>query len=133
LEEDGRAGFFGVEFGKVLLSYGFAICLLNDIKLKQIHSNSYPERPSMASSDVDLAILRPTAASGHRGLGMVKEEDSISEKKIKFPLTQGELAAVFGILVGFGVAMLGIYVTMPDVDYQLLKLPHNVEELRSLT
>jgi hypothetical protein len=64
---------------------------------------------------------------------MMKEEDSSIERKFRFPLSQGELAAVCGIFVGFGVALLGIYLTMPDVDYQLLKLPHNVEELRSLT
>ncbi|KAG6554564.1 hypothetical protein Mapa_003943 [Marchantia paleacea] len=53
--------------------------------------------------------------------------------KIKFPLTQGELGAVVSVFSVFAMALSIIYLTMPTVDYQVLKLPHNVDEVRLLT
>lgn len=86
----------------------------------------------MASAEVELSTaLRPAGVGREHLLGVVKEGSN--ERKITFPLTQGELVAVLAVFSGFGVAMLSIYLTMPNVDYQVLKLPHNVDELRSLT
>ncbi|BFI25512.1 hypothetical protein MPTK2_1g21750 [Marchantia polymorpha subsp. ruderalis] len=53
--------------------------------------------------------------------------------KINFPLTQGELGAVVIVFSVFAMALSIIYLTMPTVDYQVLKLPHNVDEVRLLT
>ncbi|CAM6082904.1 unnamed protein product [Calypogeia fissa] len=86
----------------------------------------------MASAELELTTaLRPTVSREHL-LGLVKEDRS-ELKKTNFPLTQRELAAVAAVFIGFGVVMLSVYLTMPDVDYQILKVPHNVDELRSLT
>lgn len=55
------------------------------------------------------------------------------ESRSKFPLTSLELGAVIAIFSIFLLILLSIYLTMPSVDYNQLKLPGNVEELRLLT
>jgi hypothetical protein len=55
------------------------------------------------------------------------------ELRSKFPLTSLELGAVIAIFSVFLLILLSIYLTMPSVDYNQLKLPGNVDELRLLT
>jgi hypothetical protein len=55
------------------------------------------------------------------------------ESRSKFPLTSLELGAVIAIFFIFLLILLSIYLTMPSVDYNQLKLPGNVDELRLLT
>lgn len=55
------------------------------------------------------------------------------ESRSKFPLTSLELGAVIAIFSIFLLILLSIYLTMPSVDYNQLKLPGNVDELRLLT
>lgn len=55
------------------------------------------------------------------------------ESRSKFPLTSLELGAVIAIFSIFLLILLSIYLTMPSVDYNQLKLPSNVDELRLLT
>ncbi|KAL3634723.1 hypothetical protein CASFOL_021777 [Castilleja foliolosa] len=61
--------------------------------------------------------------------------DSPSEKKLKadkFPLSRWEFAAALGVFLVFSIGLLCIYLTMPAVEYEMLKLPRNLADLRLL-
>ncbi|XP_073131020.1 uncharacterized membrane protein At4g09580 [Henckelia pumila] len=50
----------------------------------------------------------------------------------KFPLTMWEVMAVSGVVLGFVLGLLGLYLTMPASDYSFLKLPRTLEDLQIL-
>lgn len=50
----------------------------------------------------------------------------------RFPLTRWEFVAALTIFMLFGIGLLSIYVTMPEAEYEILKLPHSIPELRLL-
>ncbi|KAK3041568.1 hypothetical protein RJ639_000702 [Escallonia herrerae] len=55
-----------------------------------------------------------------------------SSSSSKFPLTFWEVAAAGGVVLGFVVGLLGVYLTMPASDYSFLKLPRTLEDLQIL-
>ncbi|KVH88750.1 SNARE associated Golgi protein, partial [Cynara cardunculus var. scolymus] len=66
-------------------------------------------------------------------------DDNNGERKVKslalsskFPLTFWEMAGASGVVLGFAVSLLGIYLTLPDSDYSFLKLPRTLEDLHIL-
>ncbi|XP_058104028.1 uncharacterized membrane protein At4g09580-like [Magnolia sinica] len=50
----------------------------------------------------------------------------------KFPLTAWEVASASTVVLGFGLGLLCVYLTMPASDYSFLKLPHSLEDLQIL-
>lgn len=50
----------------------------------------------------------------------------------KFPLTFWEMAAASGVVLGFGVGLSCVYLTMPHSDYSFLKLPRNLNDIQTL-
>ncbi|KAK2994195.1 hypothetical protein RJ640_017815 [Escallonia rubra] len=57
---------------------------------------------------------------------------SSSSSSSKFPLTFWEVTAAGGVVLGFVVGLLGVYLTMPASDYSFLKLPRTLEDLQIL-
>ncbi|KZV37278.1 hypothetical protein F511_14682 [Dorcoceras hygrometricum] len=50
----------------------------------------------------------------------------------KFPLTVWEVMAISGVVLGFLLGLLGVYLTMPTSDYSFLKLPRTLQDLQVL-
>ncbi|GLJ54261.1 hypothetical protein SUGI_1164090 [Cryptomeria japonica] len=50
----------------------------------------------------------------------------------KFPLTRWEFVAALSIFILFSIGLLSIYLTMPSADYEFLKIPHSIADLRLL-
>lgn len=50
----------------------------------------------------------------------------------KFPLTVWEVTVASGVVLGFVVGLLGMYLTMPASDYSFLKLPRSLQDLQIL-
>lgn len=64
-----------------------------------------------------------------------KNVESPSEKKLRmerFPLSRWEFAAALGVFLIFSTGLLCIYLTMPAADYEMLKLPRTLADLRLL-
>ncbi|KVH95193.1 uncharacterized membrane protein At4g09580-like [Cynara cardunculus var. scolymus] len=53
-------------------------------------------------------------------------------KSFKFPLTIWEMMGASGVVFGFAVGFIGVYLSLPDSDYSFLKLPRTLEDLRLL-
>ncbi|WOK92732.1 hypothetical protein Cni_G01423 [Canna indica] len=49
-----------------------------------------------------------------------------------FPLSPREVAAAAAVLASFGLGLLGLYLSMPALDYGFLKLPRTLEDIRIL-
>nr|XP_043627484.1 uncharacterized membrane protein At4g09580-like [Erigeron canadensis] len=58
-------------------------------------------------------------------------ENSV-KKSSRFPLTIWEMVGAFCVVLGFGVGLLGVYLTLPDSDYSFLKLPRTLQDLHIL-
>ncbi|KAL3497863.1 hypothetical protein ACH5RR_040595 [Cinchona calisaya] len=52
--------------------------------------------------------------------------------KTKYPLKFWEVMAACGVVLGFLMGLLGVYLTMPASDYSFLKLPRTLEDLQIL-
>ncbi|EYU33436.1 hypothetical protein ABFS82_05G070800 [Erythranthe guttata] len=50
----------------------------------------------------------------------------------KFPLTAWEVAVASGVVLGFLLGLVGVYLTMPASDYGFLKLPRSLQDLQIL-
>ncbi|KAL0360107.1 UNVERIFIED_CONTAM: putative membrane protein [Sesamum radiatum] len=64
-----------------------------------------------------------------------KNAESPTGKKYKaekFPLSRWEFVAAFGVFLVFSTGLFCIYLTMPAAEYQMLKLPRNLADLRLL-
>ncbi|KAL0326310.1 UNVERIFIED_CONTAM: putative membrane protein [Sesamum radiatum] len=64
-----------------------------------------------------------------------KNPESPTGKKYKaekFPLSRWEVVAAFGVFLVFSTGLFCIYLTMPAAEYQMLKLPRNLADLRLL-
>lgn len=64
-----------------------------------------------------------------------KNDESPSGKKSKperFPLSRCEFAAALGVFLVFSTGLLWIYLTMPAAEYEMLKLPRTLGDLRLL-
>lgn len=62
------------------------------------------------------------------------EENLVTNEKSssKFPLTMWEISAASGVVIAYGLGLLGVYLTMPSSDYSFLKLPRTLEDLQIL-
>lgn len=72
---------------------------------------------------------------GVRDEEKLKEDDSPTAKKPKFerfPLTKWELAAALGIFLVCATGLVCVYLTMPSAEYQSVKLPRTLSDLRVL-
>ncbi|KAK3029892.1 hypothetical protein RJ639_038515 [Escallonia herrerae] len=63
---------------------------------------------------------------------VVGSTSSSSSSSSKFQLTFWEVTAAGGVVLGFMVGLLGVYLTMPASDYSFLKLPRTLEDLQIL-
>lgn len=64
-----------------------------------------------------------------------KNAESPTGKKSKverFPLSRCEFAAALGTFLLFSTGLLCIYLTMPAAEYEMLKLPRTLGDLRLL-
>lgn len=52
--------------------------------------------------------------------------------KVKYPLTFWEVMVASGVVLGFLMGLVGVYMTMPASDYSFLKLPRTLEDLQIL-
>ncbi|KAL2233076.1 UNVERIFIED_CONTAM: putative membrane protein [Sesamum indicum] len=50
----------------------------------------------------------------------------------KFPLTVWEVTVASGVVLGFVLGLVGLYLTMPASDYSFLKLPRSLQDLQIL-
>lgn len=55
-----------------------------------------------------------------------------ARKTSKFPLSSLEVAGACTVVLGFGLGLLCVYLTMPESDYSFLKLPRTLKDLRIL-
>ncbi|KAL5973882.1 hypothetical protein ACLOJK_030541 [Asimina triloba] len=55
-----------------------------------------------------------------------------SKSGSKFPLTALEVAAAATVVLGFGMGLSCVYLTMPASDYSFLKLPRSLEDIQIL-
>lgn len=72
---------------------------------------------------------------GVRDEEKMKEDDSPTSKKPKFerfPLTKWELATALGIFLVCSTGLVCVYLTMPSAEYQSIKLPRTLSDLRVL-
>lgn len=72
---------------------------------------------------------------GVRDEEKLKEDDSPTAKKPKFerfPLTRWELAAALAIFLVCSTGLVCVYLTMPAAEYQSVKLPRTLSDLRVL-
>ncbi|KAI3453388.1 hypothetical protein Pfo_010051 [Paulownia fortunei] len=53
-------------------------------------------------------------------------------KSGKFPLTVWEVTVASGVVLGFVLGLVGVYLTMPASDYSFLKLPRSLQDLQIL-
>lgn len=64
-----------------------------------------------------------------------KNSESPSGKKSKadrFPFSRWEFAAALGVFLVFSTGLICIYFTMPAAEYEMLKLPRTLADLRLL-
>ncbi|KAL2653411.1 hypothetical protein R1flu_021539 [Riccia fluitans] len=85
----------------------------------------------MTTFESSFGLLGEEAEQNRRTGTEGEQDDEVNE--IRFPLTRLEVGAVFCVFIAFAAALSVVYMTMPTVDYQVLKLPHNVDEVRLLT
>lgn len=65
----------------------------------------------------------------------VKHAESPTGKTFKadrFPLSRWEFVAAVGVFLVFSTGLLSVYLTMPKAQYQMLKLPRTLADLRLL-
>ncbi|KAK9052833.1 hypothetical protein SSX86_029463 [Deinandra increscens subsp. villosa] len=74
--------------------------------------------------DVDL--------SSHSDPSSLRSNGDNREIEAKFPLTFWETAGAFGVILGFAIVLVGMYLSLPDSDYSFLKFPRTLEDLRVL-
>ncbi|GFQ06606.1 uncharacterized membrane protein at4g09580 [Phtheirospermum japonicum] len=56
----------------------------------------------------------------------------IRSKSAKFPLSVWEVTVASGVVLGFLLGLVGVYLTMPASDYSFLKLPRSLQDLQIL-
>ena len=64
----------------------------------------------------------------------LKEENSTAKKAKfeRFPLSKWEVAAAFGIFLVCSTGLVCVYMTMPSAEYQSVKIPRTLSDLRML-
>lgn len=77
----------------------------------------------MNSSSTGIQQIPPNQGRGGK----------VSMRMSELPLTMFETIVALCIFGTFAIALLGIYLSMPRIDHNLLKLPRTVSELRILT
>ncbi|KAL2545412.1 SNARE associated Golgi protein family [Forsythia ovata] len=77
---------------------------------------------------MDAKVASLNDGNGARGVIEGKKE----VKSGKFPLTLWEVTMACGVVLGFVLGLIGIYLTMPASDYSFLKLPRSLQDLQIL-
>lgn len=100
-----------------------------------------PLSASAASSSPSLSMAAPRSlvaeAGGGRLLDMDEEKNGESPngkkyKADKFPVSRWEIMAALGVFLLFASGLLCVYLTMPAAEYEMLKLPRTLADLRLL-
>ncbi|XP_052211433.1 uncharacterized membrane protein At4g09580 [Diospyros lotus] len=72
----------------------------------------------------------------HRVAGTSSDGGVVGKSKplpaAKFPLTFWEMTVACGVVLGFVVGLVSVYLTMPPSDYSFLKLPRTLQDLQIL-
>ncbi|CAA2960054.1 uncharacterized membrane protein At4g09580-like [Olea europaea var. sylvestris] len=76
--------------------------------------------------DAKVASLNHDNVAG----GVIEGKKEV--RSLKFPLTLWEVTMACGVLLGFVLGLMGIYLTMPASDYSFLKLPRSLQDLQIL-
>lgn len=79
-------------------------------------------------------VESPSSSSfkGNNGNGGVLNKSLSSSSSSKFPLTFWEMAMASGVVLGFVLGLLCVYLTMPASDYSFLKLPRTLQDIQIL-
>ncbi|KAK4490071.1 hypothetical protein RD792_000725 [Penstemon davidsonii] len=79
---------------------------------------------------VDIGGARPSDKSEE--MNAAESPTGKSFKADRFPLSKWEFAAALGVFLVFSTGLLCIYLTMPAAEYEMLKLPRTLADLRLL-
>lgn len=71
------------------------------------------------------------------GVACSTDEDSPTNKKParidgRFPLTRWELAAASSVFILFSMGLFSIYLTLPEEEYGMFRLPRSISDIRVL-
>lgn len=115
------------------------------MKVKILRCSSVPDNllqplsASAASPSLSMAAQRSLMGEAGGGRMLDKDEEdnveSPAEKKYKAeksPLARWEFMAAIGVFLVFCTVLLCIYLTMPESEYEMLKLPRTLADLRML-
>ncbi|KAL3641402.1 hypothetical protein CASFOL_016370 [Castilleja foliolosa] len=95
----------------------------------------------LSTSAASISMAAPRGAAADAGGGRMLDRDekcdaeTPTDKKYKvdnFPLSRWEFAAALGVFLVFSSGLLCIYLTMPAAEYEMLKLPRTLADLRLL-
>lgn len=67
-----------------------------------------------------------------KGAAVAAKGDAGVVNEIKYPLKFWEVMGASGVVLGFLMGLVGVYMTMPASDYSFLKLPRTLEDLQIL-
>ncbi|KAL6512108.1 hypothetical protein OROGR_021705 [Orobanche gracilis] len=98
---------------------------------------------SAASQSTSISMAAARSVVAETGGGRMLDRDEIAKhyaetqidrkyKADKSPLLRWEFWAALGVFFVFSLGLLCIYLTMPAADYEMLKLPRNLADLRLL-
>ena len=67
-----------------------------------------------------------------KGAAVAAKGDAGVVNVVKYPLKFWEVLGASGVVLGFLMGLVGVYMTMPASDYSFLKLPRTLEDLQIL-
>lgn len=115
------------------------------MKAKILRSSSAPnnlfESFSTSAASPSISMAAPRSLYVETGGGRLLDEDrekyadSPTDKKYraeKSPLSRWEFVAALGLFLVFSSGLLCVYLTMPAAEYEMLKLPRTLADLRLL-
>ncbi|KAL8482583.1 hypothetical protein ACS0TY_028041 [Phlomoides rotata] len=106
------------------------------MKVKILRCSSVPDNllqplsASVASPSISMAAQR--SLLGESGGGNVESPSEKKYKAEKSPLARWEFMAAIGVFLVFCTVLLCIYLTMPESESEMLKLPRTLADLRML-
>ncbi|KAL3638731.1 hypothetical protein CASFOL_016638 [Castilleja foliolosa] len=92
----------------------------------------------ISTSAASISMAAPRGAAAEPGGGRMLDRDEVetpTDKKYKvdnFPLSRWGFAAGVGVFLVFSSGLLCLYLTMPEAEYEMLKLPRTLADLRLL-
>ncbi|KAG8378407.1 hypothetical protein BUALT_Bualt08G0134200 [Buddleja alternifolia] len=116
------------------------------MKVKIVRCSSVPNNflqslstSAAASSSPSISMAAPRSLVAETSIRLVdRDEENVESptrkrfKADKFPLSRWEFAAALGVFLVFSTGLCCIYLTMPAAEYEMLKLPRTLADLRLL-